>query len=141
MFGIDDAISSVADLINNGIDKIWPDADAESKRKFETYMADVQAKLVSTKGQLDANVAEANSGKSWRHWVGRVCAVSLGLYFIPQYLVAAIVWAKMCYNIVPINGIYTIPVYPASVSGLMELVTGMLGLGVIKAAEKIFNKK
>ena len=91
--------------------------------------------------QRDTNKIEAAAGKGWRHWVGRVAAISLGLYFIPQYTVSSIVWIKMCWEVVPVNGIWNLPAYPASVDGLMELITAMLGLGAIKGFEVITGKR
>lgn len=92
-------------------------------------------------GQMEVNKAEAQSGKAWRHWVGRVCAASLGLYFIPQYSIAAVLWCKVCWAVTAVDGVITLPPYPASPDAIMELVMGMLGLGTIKAAEKIMAPK
>lgn len=89
------------------------------------------------KAQVQINTVEVTSGKSWRHWVGRVGAISLGLYFIPQYFMAAVLWTKACWGIHAVNGVITFPPYPASSDAIMQLVTAMLGLGTIKAYEKV----
>ena len=88
-------------------------------------------------GQMEVNKVEAASGKAWRYWVGRVGAISLALYFIPQYIIASILWCRICWDITPVNGVITLPAYPASADALLELIMGMLGLGIVKAVENI----
>lgn len=124
---------SAISAIGNAADSLFTSKEEELAIHYKTQKLDVD--LLT--GQMEVNIAEANSGKSWRHWVGRVGAVSLALYFIPQYLIAAIIWCKVCWGIQPINGLITLPVYPASADALLELITGMLGLGIIKAVENI----
>lgn len=68
----------------------------------------------------------------WRPAVGWVLAISLGLYYIPQFLVISIVWTKMCYVAMAI-----LPYPVSAISGLLELLTAMLGLAVIRTVEKV----
>jgi hypothetical protein len=88
--------------------------------------------------QVELNKVEASHRSvwvaGWRPGIGWVCAVSLALFFIPQYTMAAILWVKLSWvatEVVP---------YPATVDGLMELVVGMLGFGVLRTAEKLSGK-
>lgn len=67
----------------------------------------------------------------WRPHIGWVCGISLGIFFIPQFIVGTIIWAKICLS----NG--TIVPYPVSASELTALVTSMLGFGALRTFEKI----
>ena len=71
----------------------------------------------------------------WRPFIGWVCGVSLACYFIPQYLIAAYVWAVLILSTDTIPAI--LPPFPVVADGLMELVIALLGLGVIRTTEKL----
>jgi hypothetical protein len=108
----------------------------------ERLQAEERMKLIDMKpqeAQWQTNQIEAANGKSWRHWVGRVCAISLALYFIPQYAMGAALWLKISLAALD-AGKEILPPYPVTVDGLMELVTGMLGLGAIKSVEVLADK-
>lgn len=128
----------VFELVNTAVDKIWPDADAESKRKYTEHMAQIQATLELAKGQIETNKAEA-AHKSvfvagWRPAIGWICAVGLGYQFL---LYPLLCWAWMILqakNIVPLS-LTTPP--PLETGTILSLVMGMLGLGVTRAAEKV----
>ena len=87
-------------------------------------------------GQLQINLQEAAHPSifvsGWRPAIGWVGAIALGCYFIPQYLLAAILWVKISW------AAGTLVAFPiGEPHGLLELVLGMLGLGALRAAEKI----
>jgi hypothetical protein len=72
----------------------------------------------------------------WRPFIGWVGGASLACYFLPQYVIGSYMWAKL--SLVAIDaGLTTLPPYPVSAEGLMELVLGMLGLGIMRSAEKV----
>lgn len=77
-----------------------------------------------------ANVEEAKRGFGWRTLLGYVVDVSVGMYFIPKYTLAAIFWTKLCWS----TG--TLHPYPVDSTELIQLVMTMLGFGGIKAWEK-----
>jgi hypothetical protein len=72
-----------------------------------------------------------NSG--WRPGIGWVCCVSLALFYIPQFLMAAVIWGLAIYN----NGFVTMPAYPANADGVLELVMALLGMATIRMAERL----
>jgi hypothetical protein len=61
-----------------------------------------------------------------------VCALSLGLFFVPQYAAAAVVWIK----VIATSGWTEIPPYPVDGAGLVELTLTLLGLGAYRTIEK-----
>jgi len=133
-----DPLSSAFDLIKTGVDKIWPDADAESKRKYNEHMAQISATLELAKGQIETNKVEA-AHKSifvagWRPSIGWICAVGLGYQFLVYPMLC---WGWMLLQarqVVPLD-LTTPP--PLETGTILSLVTGMLGLGITRAAEKL----
>lgn len=70
-----------------------------------------------------------NSG--WRPFIGWVCGVCVGLYYIPQFILAAYLWTVMC-----LDKNALLP-YPIDARNLMELVYLMLGFGFYRSVEKL----
>ena len=67
----------------------------------------------------------------WRSAIGWVCAVSLGAYYITQYVIAVVLWVKVSW------AAQSLQPFPVSADGLLELIGGMLGLTLWRAVEKI----
>jgi len=88
--------------------------------------------------QVELNKVEAGHRSvfvaGWRPFIGWVCGVGLGFYFIPQYALAAYIWTKL----VLASG--ELAPYPVTADGLMELVLAMLGMGALRTVEKMTGK-
>lgn len=67
----------------------------------------------------------------WRPFIGWVCGTSLAFYFIPQFALAAYIWADKCLEVGEI-----LPYPSEGAAHLMELVVAILGLGLFRTAEK-----
>jgi Holin of 3TMs, for gene-transfer release len=65
MFGIDDAISSVASLLSKAADKIWPDPEQRAKAQVAIMEAQARGDLDTLNASLSAILAEANSSDPW----------------------------------------------------------------------------
>ena len=132
--GIFEGVGSLAKDIRSAITgEISPEAQAELLNKV------AQIEALGQQGQLRVNEAEAAHRSvfvaGWRPFIGWVCGVSLASYFIPQYILAAVLWVRACWAaqvLLP----YPIP----EPVGLMTLLTGMLGLGVLRTVEKMKGK-
>ena len=116
-------IGSVADLIKDGIDKIWPD-------KTEQERAQAALLMTALQGQLDTNKAEAANPSmfvaGWRPFVGWVCGVGFAVSALGPLL----------------EFIFTLSGHPTKfppidLSVMMPLLFGMLGLSGMRTAEKI----
>lgn len=59
-----------------------------------------------------------------------ICAISLGLYYIPQFIVAAFLWAKLCL------AKNTLLPYPIDAKQLIELVAVLIGAYGFRTIEK-----
>lgn len=110
--------------------------DAGEKMSHEEFMA----KLAMQPGiaQVELNKVEAGHRSlfvaGWRPALGWVAAISLAIYYIPQYTMATVLWVKISW------AAQEIAPYPATTAGLMELVVGMLGLGGLRTIEKVTGR-
>ena len=117
-------LGSVADLVNNTINKIWPDKSAAEQQQLAAAVMVVQ-------GQIDTNKEEAKSpsvfvsgARPFIMWVcGLACAWNwIGLkiaLFIAAYLGNAL------------------NVQPADLTEMMPILMGMLGLSGYRTVEKL----
>jgi hypothetical protein len=101
--------------------------------EVELKLRELEASL--NRGQQEINKIEAASGSlfvaGWRPAIGWICAASLGFYYIPQYIVATVLWVK----VVIASGV--MQPYPVTSAGLMELVFAVLGMAGLRSAEKM----
>lgn len=90
------------------------------------------------KAQTEINKIEAGHRSifvaGWRPSIGWVCSFSLGCYFIPQFIIGAILFVRMNWNATELTP------YPVSADALFELVLAMLGMGTIRMIEKLAGK-
>jgi len=133
-----DPISTVLDIGNKVIDRLWPDPAQRDAAKLELLkmqqtgdLAKLAADTDLAKGQLAINAAEAASTSAfvagWRPFIGWVCGGALAYHYILQPLLAFII-ANMGYALV-------LPDF--DMDSLREILYGMLGLGGMRSVEKI----
>lgn len=132
-----DPISAGLELANSLVERIWKDPETQSKEKLrlaelaqsgdlEKFNAEVKLLV----GQMEINKQEAASGNlfvaGWRPFVGWVCGFAL--------LYAAILEPFMRF-IAKLND-YTgeFPVIDTNIT--MQILLGMLGLGMMRTREK-----
>lgn len=132
-----DPISALFDLGKSAIDKIWPDPikRAEEVRKLEEMrqkgdLAQLDAQVKLLVGQLEINKQEAQHKSifvaGWRPFVGWCCGFALAYAAIIEPLMRFI--AKM-YGY---DGEF--PIVDTTIT--MQVLLGMLGLGVMRTREK-----
>ncbi len=96
------------------------------------------AKQLIAKGQNEINALSAKHQSRFvsgaRPAILWVCAISLFFYFVPQYVMAAILWTMKSWSAQAI-----LP-YPVDASGLMELTLGLLGLAGLRTLERLGGK-
>ena len=128
--GVKEAAEGVANAINMFVET--PD----EKRAAETLLAKMQQEPDKWQAQINKTEAAHRTlfVAGWRPSIGWVCSVSLGVFYIPQFTMAAILWAKICWNA------QEIVQYPVSADGIMELVLAMLGMGSLRMIEKMSGK-
>ena len=132
--GVKGVFEGIGGLAKDIRSAITGEISPEKKAEIESKLLELQA--LSRQGQLEVNKQEAahpsifvSGGRPAIIWV---CAISIGMYFIPQYAMAAVLWTKACWiasKLLP----YPIP----EPEGLIMLVGALLGLGGLRTIEKI----
>ena len=132
-----DPISALFTLGESIIERVWPDQNkrAEQMQKLEELkqkgdIAELQAHITLLTGQMEINKIEAASSSifvsGWRPFVGWCCGVGLAYASIIEPLMRFI--AKL-------NGYDgDFPVIDTTLT--MQVLIGMLGLGVMRSREK-----
>jgi len=132
--GVFEGIGSLAKDIRSAVT-----GELSPEKKAELLDKAVQLEAMANNGQMEVNKAEAAHRSvfvaGWRPYIGWICGTSLGCYFIPQYVLAAVLWIRLSWNAQALLP-YPIP-EPA---GLIALLTGMLGLGALRTVEKVMGK-
>jgi len=113
-------------------------AKAQMAYEHDITMKQMEYEAQSRGEQAGINLQDAkdirfwNSG--WRPFIGWVCGTSLAVYYIPQALMATILWV-----IAVANNNWVIVPFPNTfdISELMGLLISLLGLGGLKTVEKI----
>lgn len=134
--GVVDAAEGISNIVNSYVET--PD----EKRAAELLLT----KIAQAPGmaQVELNKIEATHRSifvaGWRPGVGWVCVLSLGIYYIPQFLIAQYVWISMYLASCGTEIGCTIQAFPVEITGLMELMIAMLGLAGLRTVEKFGGK-
>jgi hypothetical protein len=137
-------LASPIDAIRKTIDDLH--FSGEEKSQAEIIMTQLAMKPQLLQGNLNMVEAQHRSRfvAGWRPALGWVLAISLGMYYIPQFAMASIIWVKACLIVlqnIPKDGAINLPTYPISdIKGLMELILGMLGLAGFRTFEKLTGR-
>jgi len=129
--GIFEGVGSLAKDIRSAIT-----GEISPEKKAELLDKAAQLESLANQGQVQINVAEAAHPNifvsGWRPFIGWVCGGSLAAYFVPQYVLASVLWLKLCW------ATQSLVAYPiAEPRGLFELTLGMLGLAGLRTVEKL----
>lgn len=124
-------IGEVASLIEDGINKIWPDKTEQQKAEAAMLMAKLQGALEVQKAQLQVNAVEAANKSQfvsgWRPFIGWVCGAAFAWCYILQ---PGLSWI-MAYLGHPV-------VTPdVDLSAMYPVLLGMLGLGGLRSFERV----
>ena len=127
-------VTTAVGALGNVIDQFTE--SPEEKRLAEQIMLRIQQRPYLAQVELNKIEAQSRSwfNSGWRPFIGWVLGVSLALYFIPKFALAAFLWVKLC---LAKNALLP---YPVSLDQLIELLGGMLGLALIRTREKNTGK-
>jgi len=99
----------------------------------------------ANKAQTDINLAESSNPNvfvsGWRPFIGWICGFTIGVYYIPQAVMATVLWTIQCvmvlYAATDISKII-LPAYPVifDLSEILGLVASLLGLSFSRTLEK-----
>ena len=116
-------LGSVADLVNNTINKIWPDKSAAEAQQLAAAVMVVQ-------GQIEVNKEEAKSPSvfvsGWRPFIGWVCGLACAWNWIGL---------KIALFVAAYLG-HALNIQPADINEMLPVLLGMLGLSGMRTYEK-----
>lgn len=116
---INTGLGTVAKLLDDGIDRIWPDKTQEQAQQVQVLLAQLAAALQVQLAQAAANTAEAaRSSFNFRDGAGWVCVAAFAL----AALRAPIEWGAALAGH-PV----TLPAFDTSTA--TDMLLGLLGLG------------
>lgn len=122
-FGIGDAIAkpiqAIGDLYTTDRTRITAETEYQ-KVTQQTQLAQIQ------NNQIDA-ISESRFNSGWRPLCGYICALSLAWTYLLQPVFIFIITAAHGY----------IPALQNDSSDILPIITGMLGLGILRSVEKI----
>lgn len=129
--GIGKEVGDAAGGIIGALDNLF--TSDEEREEAKRLMALVQDKPHQDQRDMLKNLSLTAGKWSWHNALGWIASISIGMYFIPQYALAAMIWVKASWG----ADLYSMPPFPASADGLMELVVAMLGLAGKVTIERI----
>jgi hypothetical protein len=129
-----EAIATPVSAVGNVLDKLFTSDEERG------LLDNAKAKLALAPhiAQSEINKVEASHRSifvaGWRPAIGWVCALALATYYLPQHVMAAVLWVKMCWAASEMQP------YPIDIKGLLELVLALLGLGGLRTFEKLSGR-
>lgn len=138
--GAGKAIATPVAAVGNVIDQLFTSDDERLSHEEIRLRLNQQPHLA----QVEINKIEAAHRTifvaGWRPSIGWVCSACLALYYIPQCIVSAWVWTKLCLVAIEradtLSG-FALPAYPMGIEGILELVLAMLGMAGLRTFEKL----
>lgn len=143
-------VGSIFEIGKGLIDRFFPDpvkkAEAHLKlveMKQNGELAELAADTELAKGQQAINLKEAEHPSlfvsGWRPAIGWVCAIALGVYFIPRFLVGMFMWSRLAWTAIQqctLNAC-ALPAMPEmGIADILGLVATLLGASWIRMREK-----
>ena len=126
-----DPVTALLEVGGKVIDRIWPDPAQAAQAKFELFKMQQSGDLAQMAGQMQTNSEEAKSPSlfvsGWRPFIGWVCGVSCAWNWVGIGLAST-----LC-ELLGKN----ITLSPASLTDMLPILMGMLGLGAYRTIEKI----
>lgn len=137
--GIGNGVSNTVESIRFALTGDLPPEERIKLEELLVRMKELDTKVKTGVIEL-ANVDAKSSSKFqswWRPLIGWVCGLSLAMYFMPQYAMGAYVWLDVINSMTHTEIVkHGLPSYPVDADAVLELVLAMLGMGVIRTAEK-----
>ena len=126
-----DPITALLDLGGKVMDRVFPDPAQAAAAKLELFKMQQSGELAQMAGQLAINKEEAANPNvfvsGWRPFIGWVCGSGFAIQFVIGPLAE---WGSAVYG-------HPVKFPQMDMGTMMPLLAGMLGLGVMRTAEKI----
>jgi Holin of 3TMs, for gene-transfer release len=126
-----DPISAVLDIGSKIIERVWPDPVQAANAKLELLKLQQSGELAQIAGQLSINQVEASSSSvwvsGWRPFCGWIGGAGLGYAAIVEPI-------SRFFASVVFDYTGTFPILDTTIT--MQVLFGMLGLGVMRSYDK-----
>lgn len=123
---------SIAKLIDDGVNKIWPDKTEAQKQEFQLLQQQLTQEYATVLAQIDVNKEEAKSTNwfvaGWRPAIGWICGATLAYSALFEPIARFVANVGFGYK-------GEFPVIDTTLTG--EILVGMLGLGSIRSFDKL----
>jgi hypothetical protein len=121
---------AIADLLKDGMDKLWPDPAKRAEAELKIQELDNQLAA----GQLAINQAEASNNNlfvsGWRPFIGWVCGAAFAYHYVFEPFTMFLI---TCYR-----GVCVQPAF--DMQTLSTVLMGMLGLGTLRGIERMGDR-
>ena len=132
MFGIDDAIAAVSNVVDDAIKRIWPDATQTELAKINQVVEEAKQAFSIQLAQINVNNTEAENTSvfvsGWRPFIGWICGISLAYVGLADPFLQFVAVVIFGYT-----GVF--PVINTDLT--FQIIMGMLGLAGARSIEKI----
>jgi len=120
-----DYITPISSLLNNIIDRVWPDKTEAERLELELAIKQASGEIDLLTKQIEVNIEEAKSSNlfvaGWRPFIGWICGISFAYHFI----------------VLPVIVLFGVPMPVFDTQSLLTVLLGMLGLGGMRTFEKV----
>ena len=137
---ITELIGQITGFASTALNKLFPDADADAKRKHEQFLKELEAEVQARGSQVEINKTEAEHKSvfvaGWRPFIGWAGGCAMAYQFL---LYPILVWGwtyLQAINIIPVE-LSAPPVI--NTGALYSVITGMLGIGAMRSFDKTKN--
>jgi len=119
--GVDDAVSGVAKLLDDGMNKIWPDPAAKATAEAIAMKAQSDAALGMLKQQMSVMLAEAQSTDPW------TSRARPSFMYVMYVLMLAAIPMGICSAISPATGVAIAAGMKAWLTAIPDAMWGTFG--------------
>jgi hypothetical protein len=131
---IKEAIAGVGSLGSSIREMITGDDSPERRERILSMAADLDARAQMVQAEINKIEAASSSlfVSGWRPFIGWVCGIAVACFYIPQALIAAVLWVIACYKA---GGIVSYPTI-FGWAELFQLLLAMLGMATLRTYER-----
>ena len=131
--GVSESLNGIGEAAIKIRTAVTGDLPPEKKAEVELHLADLNNALVLA--QTKINEIEAGSESlfksGWRPAIGWTCAVSIGVYYIPRFILGVGLWFWLSWQAGALQ-----PMPEMGIQDVLGLVVSMLGLGFMRSYDK-----
>lgn len=122
-----DPVTAIANTVNTVLERVLPDKEANDAAKAKLAEMALQGQLQQIVGQIQINIAEAQSKSvwvaGWRPGIGWIC----GLGLLWQFFIGPVLGFAFQSHHIPV----------IDATSLQDLLFALLGMGTLRTVDKV----